>query len=94
MISFTWHTICIESSLICVSDTHTVLVVLLSIAYLCRRFEWVPVNGNCIVRNFLYTTHQTGAILRVCNNGRDSNFIDHVGEYEVAKMLLSGKTCF
>lgn len=35
--------------------------------YLCWRFEWVPVNGNRIVRDFLYAAHQTDAVLCVCN---------------------------
>jgi len=41
-------------------------------SYLRRRFEWVPVNGNRIVRHFLYAAHQADAVLCVCNNGHDS----------------------
>lgn len=30
-----------------------------------RGFEWVPINGNRIVRNFFYAAHQSHAVLRV-----------------------------
>lgn len=36
--------------------------------YLRRGFEWVPINGDRIVRNFLYAAHQSHAVLRVCNS--------------------------
>lgn len=55
-------------------------------SYLRRRFEWVPVNGNRIVRDFLYAAHQADAVLCVCNNGRDSESRGSClcGQHEVA----------